>query len=456
MGGAVATAGAAVGVAAVAAGAAIFKLATDAGDYAGSINDAAKQSSLTTDNIQQLKYAAEQSGVSFEDITKSAAKMNVIMADAVAGNEKAAAGFNDLGVALKNADGTARSTNDVYNDTIAKLASMGDTTEATRIGTDLFGKGFANLKPLLAEGEGGINKLKNSASELGLVMSGEAITAGDTFADTLDTLKQSVGAVGKDIGVAFMPIMQDMADWLIANMPAIKAVVAVAFDGIGKAISVVYKIFNENMLPILKDLWSWIEPSIPAIKDTFKIAFDVVGSVIKSVWTVIDKLLLPILKFLFEWIGKFIPPIAAIIKASFDNIAKTVTVVVDTFNAVVNAIKSAWEWLNKWNKTPADNKNVEVKGSVSVNKNPAPVGNERYKGLAEGGTVTGTGMTWVGEEGPELLKLPKGSTVTPLDKMGGVVVTGNNFTIREEADIEKVARKLYELQMQNNRRLAYE
>jgi hypothetical protein len=36
------------------------------------------------------------------------------------------------------------------------------------------------------------------------------------------------------------------------------------------------------------------------------------------------------------------------------------------------------------------------------------------------------------------------------------VVPGNNFTIREEADIEKVARKLYELQMQNNRRLAYE
>lgn len=43
-----------------------------------------------------------------------------------------------------------------------------------------------------------------------------------------------------------------------------------------------------------------------------------------------------------------------------------------------------------------------------------------YKGLATGGTVTSSGMTWVGEKGPELLRLPKGSQVLPLDKLSSL------------------------------------
>ncbi|MED4586675.1 phage tail tape measure protein [Brevibacillus choshinensis] len=57
-------------------------------------------------------------------------------------------------------------------------------------------------------------------------------------------------------------------------------------------------------------------------------------------------------------------------------------------------------------------------------------------GLAEGGTVMGSGATWVGEEGPELLNLPRGSTVTPMDKMGG-----NTFNINVNAsDIDDVVK----------------
>lgn len=38
----------------------------------------------------------------------------------------------------------------------------------------------------------------------------------------------------------------------------------------------------------------------------------------------------------------------------------------------------------------------------------------KIPGLASGGTVTRSGMTWVGEQGPELLKLPRGAQVIPL------------------------------------------
>ncbi len=62
------------------------------------------------------------------------------------------------------------------------------------------------------------------------------------------------------------------------------------------------------------------------------------------------------------------------------------------------------------------------------------------------------GVALVGEQGPELLKLPTGSEVLSNSKLreyrqdgDSVVITGNNFYIREDADIEKVARELERL-----------
>jgi len=56
-------------------------------------------------------------------------------------------------------------------------------------------------------------------------------------------------------------------------------------------------------------------------------------------------------------------------------------------------------------------------------------------GLANGGVVTSPTLAMVGEKGPEV--------VAPLSEMHkDTLITGNNFYIREEADIEKVARRL--------------
>ena len=73
-------------------------------------------------------------------------------------------------------------------------------------------------------------------------------------------------------------------------------------------------------------------------------------------------------------------------------------------------------------------------------------------GLAEGGNVVRGGATLVGEEGPEILDLPRGSAVTPLEKQGET----NNFNIaklvvREEADVKKVARELDRLKESRRR-----
>jgi hypothetical protein len=58
-----------------------------------------------------------------------------------------------------------------------------------------------------------------------------------------------------------------------------------------------------------------------------------------------------------------------------------------------------------------------VPGSVTN----VPLGggrNIKIPGQAEGGITSRSGLSWVGEKGPELLNLPRGAQVIPLDRMG--------------------------------------
>jgi hypothetical protein len=59
-------------------------------------------------------------------------------------------------------------------------------------------------------------------------------------------------------------------------------------------------------------------------------------------------------------------------------------------------------------------------------------------GLAEGGTITRGGSVMVGEQGPEILNLPRSASVIPLDKQGGINITINNPKIMNDRDAEKL------------------
>ena len=113
-------------------------------------------------------------------------------------------------------------------------------------------------------------------------------------------------------------------------------------------------------------------------------------------------------------------------------------------NTVIGMINIMVDALNSLNFTVPD----WVPGIGGMNLGLPKI--SRLPQLAEGGTLTGSGSVLVGERGPEILSLPSGATVTPMDK-AGVTITGNTFVVREEADIQKVAKELYTLIDRTNR-----
>lgn len=329
----VATAGkwaAGIATAAAGAGAAINGLINDTADYADTIDKSSFRSSLGAENLQRLKYAAEQSGASLETVEKSAKKVNDRLAEVSEGNTKTIEMFDKLGVAVYDADGQIRSTDDVYNDTMLKLADMGDTAKATAIGTDLFGKAFVDLKPMLAAGSDGITGLMDNADKLGIVMSQDAVTAGVVYGDTIADVKAALSGAARSIGSAVLPVFQRFADKLITYIPKIEGFLK-------KIIPVIEQFADKLMVP----LEAMIDELLPPLIDLVTALIDPIADIAAQIIPMITQLLQKLVPVATKIISKILPPLIDILDALmplFDTALKILDPILDLVLALIDPI----------------------------------------------------------------------------------------------------------------------
>ena len=208
----------------LAAGAAIGVALNKTAAYGDEINNMAVRTGFTRESLQELKFAADQTGVSMDGVQTATVKLNKVIGEAASGNKNVSDRFADLGVAIKNTDGTLRPANKVFMDTVAALNRIPDETTRNAIGIELMGKGYSEIIPLVAEGKDGLERFGQEARNAGLVMSEEAVIAADAFGDKMDKLKAQLGHAGMEIATAFMPLVEQLAGFIEANVvPALKA-----------------------------------------------------------------------------------------------------------------------------------------------------------------------------------------------------------------------------------------
>lgn len=113
------------------------------------------------------------------------------------------------------------------------------------------------------------------------------------------------------------------------------------------------------------------------------------------------------------------------------------------FKTFVEDMKKAWERLKEFFSNPITATVKFIKeGNTTFQNDPT-------KKNALGTSYFGGGWTWVGEHGPELMKLPGGSQIVDnrnSNKMsqGGIFIAkiADEVVVREEADIDKIVDKL--------------
>lgn len=204
----------AMATAATAAITAVGGLAIKAGQAADDLNTLAATTGLSTKELQEFQYASDLIDVSVDTLAGALKKTTSSMVAAKDGTGKQAEAFKQLGVEIKNADGSLRDNNDVFNDAIKALGNIGNETERDAIAMQLFGKSATELNPLI---EGGIDVLKQmseQANELGLILSQEALDGANAFNDQIDILKangqKTFQVIGTEVASQLAPAMESL------------------------------------------------------------------------------------------------------------------------------------------------------------------------------------------------------------------------------------------------------
>lgn len=195
----------------------------DTTELGGKLNDMAIASGTDVESLQELAYAAAQSGGSLEGVNTTLIKLSKNIFEATHGNKEMAKSFARAGIAVRNADGSLRPAEDVLADIGDHLSSMPEGTEKTATAIELLGKAGADQLPWLNENLG---KLRQEAHDLGGVIDADAITALDEFGDTQGRVKTALTGLRNEAVIALLPALQEMAtgllEWVKANRELIK------------------------------------------------------------------------------------------------------------------------------------------------------------------------------------------------------------------------------------------
>ena len=228
-------AGAAIGVVTVAA-TALTKAVTASLNRFDDIGKSATRLGTSTEFVQKLGFAAEQSGTSFEKVESAilrAAKN--LESPALTENSPAVKSLAALGLNLDYI--RSLSPEQQFRTLADAIAGIEDPTRRSAIAQELFGRSGAELIPLLEGGSAGLDKLGREFENTGRLIDEKAIRQGEQFNDTMNVINQTVLAVRDQFVAALLPTLQRLADMFQQKIvPIITRFVIPAVQFFGEAV----------------------------------------------------------------------------------------------------------------------------------------------------------------------------------------------------------------------------
>jgi len=207
-------------------GAALISMTKSSALVGDEINKASQKTGVAVETLSGLRFAADLSDVSMDQLTASMGKLARAQQDAATGSTQARTTFQALGVTYKEADGTLRPLNDVMLDAADQLAHMEDETKRAALAQEVFGKSGMQMLPLLNQGSAAIRAQMEEAKALGVVWTTDAAQGAEAFNDSLTRLGFAAEGFKNDIAQVLIPILTEVTDgvlsWVKANREWIK------------------------------------------------------------------------------------------------------------------------------------------------------------------------------------------------------------------------------------------
>lgn len=179
---------------------ALISLTKESAEYARQLNVLSSATGLTTEAAQEWDYVFKTIGSSLEEAQGDLSGLQEKMNDAKDETSEAGQIFADMGVSVKNADGSLRSVGDVLPDIITSLSQMDDITKRNALSSELMSTTGEKLTALYDQEEGTLEKLIETKRKNGVMTQQdledlESLNAATlNYQDTVDSLKNKLAA----------------------------------------------------------------------------------------------------------------------------------------------------------------------------------------------------------------------------------------------------------------------
>lgn len=188
---------------------ALISMTKESAEYAKEIKTLASVTGQSAESLQEFDYAAEMIGVSSDRIRDSLKETTNKMQEARDGNEATALAYQNLGVAITDADGQLRSAEDVFYDTIDALGQIKNQTERDAIAMDLLSESAQELNPLIEIGSDGLKQYAQEAHNVGYVLNNEELSALGAVDDAYQRLQKSQEGAKNQLSAEFAPYLTE-------------------------------------------------------------------------------------------------------------------------------------------------------------------------------------------------------------------------------------------------------
>ena len=339
---------------------------------------------VDTQTLQQWQYAQELIDVSADTITGALTKITNSAYDAAQGNEKLSEAFATLGVSVQNSDGSLRSAEEIFYDVIDALGGVEDQTTRDAIAMDLMGKSAQDLNPLILQGSDALRELADEAEKTGYVLDESQIKKLTEVDDAYQRTQLQIEATKNKLAVEFAP----------ASVAAMQT--------FGDVVQKAGQILVDTKL------------------------IENIGAIVQGVAGIVGAVT--------DFTGKipaWLNPIQ-----NLSNELRALATVAATVADAVNLVSGLmpWNWGSGKAKT-ALGLNLGSGQMSNLQQLKYSSGDYTFYNAAGSSNWRG-GLTWVGEAGPELVSLPRGSAIYSNQESRAIAATGTD-TSRLEALMER-------------------
>lgn len=207
------------------AAAGIFGVANSTASLGDEVAKTGDKIGIALGPFQELRYAAERSGVSTQKFDSSLERYVKRLGEATQGTGAAKKAYDQLGL---SAEELSQLTPEESLGIVAdRLASVENQSQRVAIAAQLFGREGVAMVNMLKNGSSGLKELRQDARATGYVLSEQAARDAETFKDALLDAQLGLSGMKNTIGAELMPAVTDMmgelSGWMRENRNEVKA-----------------------------------------------------------------------------------------------------------------------------------------------------------------------------------------------------------------------------------------